>query len=308
MATTLHILNGDSTLWSLDKAGIDGERLVWRDVLCEGPVLSDFASPDFWQKRTVFMSEFFGVEPQGFKTKCIDEFDKIKSISRYDKLVLWFEYDLFCQVNMLGILHFLAKPEYQKMKISLICVGSEKGNKKLVALGDIAPENFKSLFEKRAKLNQEDLSFASTVYLAYCNNDPQQLIIKVKDHPKFPYLKGAIAAHFKRFVFKNSGLNEIEMAMLNFLGEGVSEAKDVIMKMLQWQKSTYYGFGDSQYFIYLKRLQPLYDNGFQLNDIGEKVIRGQSSADGLINRNYPLGGVHVSGFEYDENKKVLEAV
>lgn len=308
MSTTLHILNGDATLWSLDKAGISGKRLVWRDVLCEGPVISDFASPNFWDIRSAFMAEFFGAEPKGFKRQCINEFEKIKRVSEYDELVLWFEYDLFCQINMLGILHFLSRPAYKKLKISLICVGSEGGKENLTALGNIPPENFNSLFEKRVLINQEDLSYVSEVYLAYCYNDPHQLMNQPFEHSKFPYLKGAIAAHLKRFPFENSGLNEIEITMLDFLSKGVLGQNDLVMKMLQWQKSTYYGFGDTQYSIYLKRLQPFYNRDFQLNDIGEKVIRGQSSADGLINRNYQLGGVKVSGFEYDENKKTLKAV
>ena len=206
---------------------------------------------------------------------------------------------------MLGILHFLSSPVYRELKISLICVGSEEGSENLNALGNIPPENFQSLFEKRVLLNQEDLSYASEVYLAYCDNDPHQLITHPFKHSKFPYLKGAIAAHLKRFPFKDTGLNEIEMTMLDFLSEGDSEQNDLVMKMLQWQKSTYYGFGDTQYSIYLKRLHPLYNKAFQLNDIGEKVIRGQSTADGLINRNYQLGGLNVADFEYDENKKAL---
>ena len=78
MNTTLHILNGDATLWSLDKAGISGEILVWRDVLCEGPVIGDFASPDFWEKRTEFMSTFFGAEPKGFKSSALRNLIKSK--------------------------------------------------------------------------------------------------------------------------------------------------------------------------------------------------------------------------------------
>lgn len=305
MNNTFHLLNGDSTLWSLDKAKIEGHRLVWRDVLCEGPVDSDFASPIFWEKRIDFMTDAFGANQVEFKKICIDEFDKIKGVSQYKELVLWFEYDLFCQINMLGILHFLAKSDFRGMKISLICVGSEEGKENLTALGNIPPENFKILFEKRVLLSRQDLSYASEVYLAYCSNDPNQLIDQNLEHSKFPYLKGAIAVHLKRFPFLHSGLNEIEMTMLGFLTEGVSGHKDLIVKMLQWQKNTYYGFGDTQYLIYLKRLQPLYDNDFQLNVIGEKVIRGQSSADGLINRNYQLGGLNVADFEYDENKKAL---
>jgi hypothetical protein len=308
MNKMLHILNGDSTLWSLDKAGIDGERLVWRDVLCEGPVNRDFASPHFWEERTKFMAEFFGAEPNGFKTKCIDEFDKIKDFAQFDELILWFEYDLFCQVNMLGIMHFLTKPAYQEMKISLICVGSENGNKNLIGLGEIPPEQFKVLFEKRETLNQEDLEYASKVYLSYCNNDPQKLVSQAQDHIRFPYLNGALAVHLKRFPFNKSGLNEIEMKMLNILQEGVSGPKDVVIKMLNWQRNTFYGFGDAQYFVYLKMLKPLYNNDFRLNDLGNKVVNGKLSAKGIIGRDYQLGGLTVGNFEYDEiQKKIIPA-
>ncbi len=72
--------------------------------------------------------------------------------------------------------------------------------------------------------------------------------------------------------------------------------------MLQWQKSNYYGFGDAQYFNYLKKLHPLYNEDFTLNEAGLKILAGESNAFGIIDRNYQLGGVNVADYEYDENK------
>ena len=34
----LHILNGDSTRYGFEQTGIEGDIMVWREVLSEGPV------------------------------------------------------------------------------------------------------------------------------------------------------------------------------------------------------------------------------------------------------------------------------
>ena len=41
----LHVLNGDATATVFARAGLDGERLVWRDILAEGPVAADADTP-----------------------------------------------------------------------------------------------------------------------------------------------------------------------------------------------------------------------------------------------------------------------
>ena len=54
MSKTLHILNGDTTLPNLEKSGIKGEVVVWREMLCEGPVHKEVGSDDFWMNRCTF--------------------------------------------------------------------------------------------------------------------------------------------------------------------------------------------------------------------------------------------------------------
>ena len=307
MNNPLHILNGDSTLALMNKARIPGSKAVWRDVLAEGPVTHDFASHVFWEIRTRFMSDFFGVIPVDFKAKCIDEFDKIRNFAQYSEVVLWFEYDLFCQINMLGILHFLATRVGSDTKISLICVGIEMNADRLIGLGEIPPEQYPALLENRVELNQEDLNYASKIFVAYCN-DPQNINLEIQEHAKFPYLKGAFGAHLKRFPFKTTGLNEIELTMLNIINSGATIARQVVGEILKWQRDTYYGFGDEQYSIYLERLSSLVDENFNFTEKGIEVIKRKTSAKGLIDRAYQLGGAHVSDFEWDENLGVLISI
>jgi hypothetical protein len=50
MKEILHILNGDATLSSFEQTGLDGDIMVWREVLSEGPVEENIASGTFWKK------------------------------------------------------------------------------------------------------------------------------------------------------------------------------------------------------------------------------------------------------------------
>ncbi len=279
MKQTLHILNGDSTLGALTEIGISGEKIVFRDVLCEGPVRSDIGTPEFWEQRAEFMTSFFGTTHKEFQSHVVREFNRLTELDDYSEIVLWFEYDLFCQINMLAMLAYLYSRQVN-LPISLICSGQEAGSDYLLGLGELQLERLPQLFDERISLDQQDLLFAKEVFEVYCNPDPRSLF-SLPEHPKFPYLKGALTAHSKRFPFCSSGLNEIESEMQRLIDQGISEPREIVGKMLRWQKGTYYGLGDLQYFNYLER-------------VAEK-----------IDRNYYLGGALVSDYCWDENKKEL---
>ena len=295
MSDSLHILNGDSTLWAMGSINMPGHKLVWRDILSEGPVISDFDSAEFWAIRAQFMHQNYGASPEDFQAKCIDEFRRLENLSGISELILWFEYDLFCQVNMLGILHYLNKAALD-IPVSLVCVGQEPGSERLVALGEMAPNEFPRLFEERKLLTKEDLNDASKIFQAYCAADPRKIHQALTENSTFPYLKGAFDTHMKRFPFQSTGLNEIETVLVKIINEGAQNPREAVGKILQWQKETYYGFGDSQYFNCLKRLDPLIDQDFSIQ---------LDAGIGLINRDYMLGGAKVGDWLWDDRKKRL---
>ena len=44
MSNILHILNGDSTAQIMEKSSLEGDVIVWREMLCDGPLQKDVGS------------------------------------------------------------------------------------------------------------------------------------------------------------------------------------------------------------------------------------------------------------------------
>src|SRR5690606_26458978 len=96
---TLHALPGDALAEQFSAAAIPGEVIVFREALVTGPV--DGAYPDeFWDVRSNFVALEYGEDPLDYREKVAYEIDRLTEISSDDEAALWFEYDLFCQVNM----------------------------------------------------------------------------------------------------------------------------------------------------------------------------------------------------------------
>jgi len=49
--------------------------------------------------------------------------EALSRFSDHEEVVLWFEHDLFCQVQLIFLLNWLAQRELGKTKLSLIFIG-----------------------------------------------------------------------------------------------------------------------------------------------------------------------------------------
>ena len=96
---TLHVLPGDALAEQFSAAGIPGEVIVFREALVTGPL--DGAYPDeFWDVRSNFVALEYGEDPIDYSEKVAYEIDRLTDVASGEDVALWFEYDLFCQVNM----------------------------------------------------------------------------------------------------------------------------------------------------------------------------------------------------------------
>src|ERR1700733_12383061 len=101
----LHILNGDSTAISFEETGLDGDILVWREVFSEGPVEEDVTSASFWRNRSEWICKGVNETPENYQHNVLDQLAKLEG--SYDEINLWFEFDLHCQANLLGVMNYL---------------------------------------------------------------------------------------------------------------------------------------------------------------------------------------------------------
>jgi hypothetical protein len=259
MANALHIVNGDSTAAILKQTNIIGDIVVWREMLCEGPICKLIGSDDFWKLRYSYFETEIGISKLEYYDKTIKEIVKLEDISKYNEVVLWFEFDLFCQINLMGLCTYLLNSYRKDITYNLICSGNEKGDEKLRSLADFSIEGFQEFYCNKVKITRHDLLFAQQCWHVFVENNFEKLLkFNFNKSSKFKYFQLAINQHLKRLPLK-SGLNEIQHKILELIHREVLTKNELIHKLLIWQhKETVYGFSDLQYLINLKKLEKYY--------------------------------------------------
>src|ERR1700753_637677 len=126
MSNILHVLNGDSTAHSFNDTGLDGDVLVWREIFSQGPLLENVSSAAFWNARSEWISKTFQDMPDHYEHKVIEPLEKLNG--DYDEINLWFEFDLHCQANLLGVMEMISeRTDLTEQAIYLICPGEFPG-------------------------------------------------------------------------------------------------------------------------------------------------------------------------------------
>lgn len=309
----LHILNGGATETTLARTSIPGSRFSFRDALIEGPAPAITGSE--WRRlRVEHLMAAYGVEIE----KCESDFQRqdevFDSFKRHEEVTLWFESDLFCQLNLLFILDWCARHDLGNTTLSLICIGEFPGRPNFRGLGELDPDELASLFEQRVPVTQAVLILATQAWDAYRSKDPQKLEALVQsDNDDLPFLNSALKLHLARFPSVLNGLNRIENKALALIAAGAVSFGDLFPRFIESEAD--YGLGDSQFWNSLQRLtqgaSPLLLNGhrerqkpitmpanpfqetFAITEAGAAVISGAADQIELNGIDYWLGGVHL---------------
>jgi hypothetical protein len=120
LTSKLHVTNGDSVVYTWRKGGLVGTQLPWRDVLHDGPVPAGLALPELSALR----AQYLGLAGYGNPIKLGHDFQKrdavIARCLEFDEIVLWFEHDLYDQLQLLQILDYLATQSLPLGRLQLI--------------------------------------------------------------------------------------------------------------------------------------------------------------------------------------------
>ncbi|BFP43102.1 hypothetical protein FGF1_39470 [Flavobacteriaceae bacterium GF1] len=309
MKSLLHITNGDSFTERLKTLPFKGDIVTWREMLCEGKTLSSVGSESFWKTRFEFLNKNYRISKSWFVEKTLKEYRSLCSHKQQDQIVLWFEYDLFCQINMLAVLSWL-KTYRRHAEISLVCSGKEDNTERLYGLNDLSDEQLTEIYERRIILSQDDIEYADYVWQLYCSDNPMRLEnLADFDSFQFKYLSEAIKAHLQRFPTIKNGLNAVENTVLGVAREQKPKSKrDLIGKILQNQG--FYGFGDSQYERMITTLKPLFSsfNPVRLSTKGKAILeKRENYYSQLRDEDYYLGGALKYNFLYNtETNRILK--
>ncbi|MEM7513978.1 MAG: hypothetical protein AAF388_23825, partial [Bacteroidota bacterium] len=226
-----------------------------------------------------------------------------------DEITLWFEYDLFCQINLLAACSYLHLHPHPNSKISLVCLGEHPSSEGLIALGEIDPSYYPELYENRTTLSQEDLAYGHQLWVAYNGHSHKDMEKLVANPPStFPYIQAAIQEHFKRFPDKETGLYKVEKSMLKLADQEQVNTRKLIGQMLR--NDRLYGAGDMSYFAYLDRLKGFLssEEPTKLTEHAKAILEGLEKETLHIQHPLKFGGSRTDHFFWSEEEKTLSKV
>jgi hypothetical protein len=252
----LHILNGDSTLSGFEQTGLDGDIMVWREMLSEGPLEENISSASFWKNREEWICETFNENNEKYQHKMLDQLTKLSE--QYDEINLWFEFDLHCQANLLGVIAYLEqKTDLSAPAIYLICPGDFPGKEDFRGMGELNGEELEYLYDTiREQLNEKDFAIAAQAWKVYVSRDAgvlMEFLATISFWGIQHFLKPALQAQLKRLQVNEQGLNYIEQKLLEIYNYGVRTIPEIYLEF--WKTEKIYGMGDMEIENYLKKLR-----------------------------------------------------
>ncbi|MBD0832005.1 DUF1835 domain-containing protein [Aestuariibaculum sediminum] len=300
----LHITNGNNLTNRLNELNIEGEKLTWQEMLCEGPTVEIVYSEEFYHLRKQFFSAAYSTELDVAKVKsAIQILDQHNSFS---EIILWFEYDLFCHINMIAVISLIRQKKIE-LPIYLVCSGRVRGSKNLKGLNELTTGELLKHYNDRILLNSEDLELAHTIWCIYCGKDHNLLKPYIIKSSSFKYLSNCLKAHLERFPYSKDGLNNIERNILKIVRDvNITSTNHLLGYALHFQG--FYGYSDLQLLRIIENLKLFFRNtkeGLKLNRKGFEVLLGTHRYIEEFKSDMVFGGVRKSDFLFNSKANKL---
>ena len=281
----LHVTNGEAAASGLREAGLPGTVLSWDDVLHEGPVPN--LPPDALRAvRARFLTEAFAPDGRDVAAELAARDAALdRAVVAGADVVLWFEHDLYDQLQLLQVLDRLG--DYPNVALVL--------NDDY--LGPLPPTDLAALFPARERATDAQRVLARRAWAAFTAPDPSALNALLADRTAtrpLPHLGAALGRFAEESPWTTDGLTRTERQALAALADGPRALPDLFAHATAADEPRF--LGDTTFFDTVRRLVPLV--AFEgvvaaITDAGRAVLAGTADADASLTRSLWRGGVHL---------------
>jgi hypothetical protein len=307
MPEALHISNGDAT--DVPGTGLARRVVYWRDVLHEGPV-PDVAPTELRRIRVDYLTGYESVE-RAEAMRQSTERDQALEANRHGEYVLWFEADLYDQLQIAEILARLAGLGVPAERITLICIGEHAGIARFGGLGELTARQLRELPHTNAcaRLTPAALELATRAWVAFRAPRPGGLgAIAAARLGELRFLGEAFDRLSREYPATRDGLSLTERRVLAAVADGAPDAGTAFVRAGARETRPYMGditcFGRMYRMAEgphpLLRLDPpgrpvKRTTGVRLTDTGARVLAGEADQIALNGIDRWIGGVHLQG-------------
>jgi hypothetical protein len=306
MSRLLHVANGSSVTRTLGPAGIPGATSIWADPLHNGPVPGGIDDDALMEVRARYHA------PSPNAANPDNDMRRWRQViaahDTYDELVLWFEHDLFDQLNLIHLLSFIRASVPRSKPVSLICIGSFPGYPHFHGLGELQPAELASLFPTRQPVTDAQYDVAARAWDAFRQPTPEALFAltggpegpPLRTQAPLPFLAPALRRFFEDYPWTRDGLSRTERRLMTLAAEERADWPAVFARMHAGENAFY--VADTELLEIQNALvsasPPLLirtNSAVSLTTAGRDVLEGRADRVTLCGIDRWFGGVHLQG-------------
>ncbi len=267
-----------------------------------------------------------GADDRGEADAMFLDRDRTLEANRGGQYVLWFEADLYDQLQIIQILARLAELSVAAERITLICIGEYPGIAHFGGLGQLAAAQLRELpaTNASARLTAPALEHATRAWAAFRAPTPEGLgAIAAAHRVELRFLGEAFDRLSREYPSTRDGLSLTQRRVLAAIADGTADAATAFMRAASREARPY--LGDTWCFAMMHRMAhattPLITTGMPpdlpidrattltLTDVGRRVLSGTADHVDLNGIDRWIGGVHLHGrrsqWHWDEGTETI---
>ncbi len=241
----LIITNGDSAAANIKQANIKAEILPWRDILHDGPVPHSRALPALSEIRAGFIANSGWGNFQEVHNQFITRDNTLQSAFSYQEVVLWFEHDLYDQLQLWQLLNWFSEQQSGNCNLTLIC--------KDRFVSEIPIAELPQEFAGCQSVSETQLLAARQAWQAFTADSPEKLLTLFEsgDNP-LPFLTACIHRLLQEYPARSNGLSRNEQQILQLVADGLEHPVEIFQAAGQLESAPY--LGDWSFWSYIQVL------------------------------------------------------
>ncbi|HHH51658.1 MAG TPA: hypothetical protein ENK76_04760 [Campylobacterales bacterium] len=293
MTKILNIVNGDTVLNNMQKANIVGSFLPWGDFLHDGAVPQDLSLEELSKVRAEFISQ-----------KGLGEFDKIyqefkdrdsmlKKFKKYTKIFLWFENDIYDQLQLIQVLDWFAK--YASNNTNIYIVYPEN------YLVNSTPKELNSfLLYNKEFVTHNHFITARKAWGAFRSKTPYAWYKLLDDDTdRLPFLKDTVKRVLEEYPNSINGLSRTQHQILLSISKNNHNPTNIFNDCQKLEERAF--IGEIIFIHILKELVELnllnsVKNGkyMELTSLGQDILDRRENLFNITKVDRWIGGVHIT--------------
>ena len=220
MAEALHVANGHCTTRLIEAAYLPGRTSIWADALHDGPV-ADVSDEELVRIRAAFIADGLDVSAEEVEADLTHWRDVVDDDDGYDELVLWFEHDLFDQLNLIQLLTRVGRDRPIRKPVSLISINRYPGHPHFKGIGELTPADVAALYATRRPVTPQQIQLAAIAWDAFRSGErPRVDALLSGDTSALPFLAPALRRHLAEAASGPDGLTRSERRLIEQLAAG----------------------------------------------------------------------------------------